>query len=94
VAYFHQWRTGRGVGETDTPCLEKFHGELCFQGERKLLKNLNDKKYMFSTVNSGQTVFRATASCSKILNDQKYFNTMKNCRAALFFRHVELAQKS
>ena len=37
--------------------------------------------------NSGQTLFfRASASCSKILNDKKCFNTVKNSRATLFFR--------
>jgi len=30
--------------------------------------------------------FRANASCSKILNDKIYFNTVKNSRATLFFR--------
>ena len=32
------------------------------------------------------SVFRASASCSKILNDKKYLNAVKNFRAALFFR--------
>jgi len=32
------------------------------------------------------SVFRASASCSKILNDKKYFTTVKNFRATLFFR--------
>jgi len=33
------------------------------------------------------SVFRASASCSNILNDKKYmFNTVKNSRATLFFR--------
>jgi len=35
---------------------------------------------------SGQTVFRESASCSKILNDKNYFNTVNNCRATLVFR--------
>jgi len=30
--------------------------------------------------------FRATASCSKILNNKIYFSTVKNSRATLFFR--------
>jgi len=30
--------------------------------------------------------FRASASCSKILNDKKYFNTVKKFRSNLFFR--------
>jgi len=33
------------------------------------------------------SVFRASASCLKILNDKKYiFNTVKNFRATLFLR--------
>jgi len=33
------------------------------------------------------SVFRASVSCSKILNDKKYiFNTVKNSRATLFFK--------
>ena len=62
---------------------------LFFQGKRKLLKNLNNKKYIFSTVNSGHPLFfRASASCSKILNAKSIFNinTVKNSRATLFFR--------
>ena len=37
---------------------------------------------LFNTVNN----FRASISCSKILNDKKYFNTVKNFRSNLFFR--------
>jgi len=32
------------------------------------------------------SVFRASASCSKILQDKKYFNTVKIFRVTLFFR--------
>jgi len=32
------------------------------------------------------SVFRASVSCSKILDDKIYFNTVKNSRATLFFR--------
>ena len=32
------------------------------------------------------SVFRATASSSKILNNKIYFSTVKNSRATLFFR--------
>jgi len=78
-----------------------------------LLNNLIDKKYIFNTVNSVQTlssgqgkvaqksgmiknvstlknfrpnsVFRPSASCSKILNDKKYiFNAVKNFKATVF----------
>jgi len=34
----------------------------------------------------GTLFFRARASCSNILDDKKYFNTVKNSRATLFFR--------
>jgi len=35
------------------------------------------KNYIFNTVNSGHTLFfRASASCSKILNGEKIFNTV------------------
>jgi len=35
---------------------------------------------------SASFVFRASPSWSRILNDKKYFNTVKNYRATLFFR--------
>jgi len=38
--------------------------------------------------------FGASASCSKILNDKKYFNTVKNSRATLFTGQAQVAQKS
>jgi len=46
-------------------------------------------KYIFNIQYSElreNSVFRARASCSKILNDKKYFNTVKNFRATLFFK--------
>ena len=59
------------------------------QGKRQLLKNPNNKKYIFSTANSGHPLcFRASAGCSKILNAKSIFNinTVKNSTATLFFR--------
>jgi len=42
-------------------------------------------------VNSGHTLFfRASTSCSKLLKDKKYFNTVKSFRATLFFRASKL----
>jgi len=42
---------------------------------------------LFRTVNSGHTLFfRASSSCSKVLKDKKYFNTVKTFRATLFLR--------
>jgi len=46
---------------------------------------------MFNTVNSGHTLFfRASASCSKVLKDKKYFSTVKSFRATLLFRARKL----
>ena len=39
-----------------------------------------------AAVPPGLKNFRASASCSKILNDKIYFNTVRNSRATLFFR--------
>jgi len=46
------------------------------------------KKYFNAVKNSRATLFfRASASCSKILNDKKYiFNTVKNSGETLVFR--------
>jgi len=46
------------------------------------------KKYFNTVKNSWATLFfRASASCSKILNDKKYiFNTVKNSRITMFFK--------
>jgi len=60
---------------------KKCKGNSDFQGKRRLFKILNDKKYIFNTVNSGHTLsFRASTSCSKILNVNTIFNTMKDFR--------------
>jgi len=60
-----------------------FRGNSVFQGKRKLLKILNNKKYIFNTVNSGPTLFfRASASCSKFLNVKSIFNTVRIFRAS------------
>jgi len=47
--------------------VKNFSENSVFQGKRKLVKILKDKKYIFNTVNSGHTVFKASASYSKIL---------------------------
>jgi len=58
-----------------------------FQGKRRLFKILNDEKDIFDTVNSGHTLFfRASTSCSKILNVKSIFNTVKNFRENSVFR--------
>ena len=40
------------------------------------------------------SVFRASTICSKIRNDKRYFNTVKNSRATLFSGQAQVAQKS
>jgi len=52
-----------------------------------LFKILNDKKYIFNTVNSGHTLFfRANKSCSNILNVKSILNTVKNFKTNSVFR--------
>ena len=63
-----------------------FRANSVFQGKRRLFKILNDKKYIFNTVNSGHTLFfRASTSCSKILNVKTIFNAFKIFRANSVF---------
>jgi len=60
------------------PRVKKFRANSVLQGKRKLFKILNNKKYVFNTVNSGQTLlFRESVSRSKILNVLSIFNTVK-----------------
>jgi len=62
-----------------------FKSNSIFQDKHKLHKILNDKKYIFNT-NSGHTLFfRASASCSKILNVKSKVNTVKNFEGKLCF---------
>jgi len=52
-----------------------------------LFKILNDKKYIFNAVNSGHTLFfRASTSCSKILNVKTIFNGVIILRAKSVFQ--------
>jgi len=72
-----------------------FRANSVFQGKRRLFKILNDKKYIFNTVNSGHTLFfRASTSCSKILNVKTIFNTVKMFRATLFSGQAQVVQNS
>jgi len=58
--------------------VKNFRANSLFQGNRKLFKILNDKKYIFTNVNSGHTLFfRASKSCSNILNAKSILNTVK-----------------
>jgi len=60
---------GVGSGVWQPPPARKFSGQTLFPGQAQVAsKILNDKKYIFSTVNSGYTLFlRATAKFLKNL---------------------------
>ena len=61
----------------------KIAGQLCFSGQARVAQ----KSWVIKCISiqwkiPEQTLFlRASASCSKILNDKIYFNTVKNSRA-------------
>jgi len=78
-------RSGGSVGRPP-PGLEKFHGKLCFQGKRKLLKNPEWQKMRIQYSEKATLFFRASASCSKILNNKKYVFRTVNSGYPLFFR--------
>ena len=71
--YYEHRRTRQGDGGWGgrPPGLENFQGKLCFQGKRKLLKILNVKSIFTTAI-----ICRASASCSKIVNCEKIFNTV------------------
>jgi len=55
---------------------KKFQGKL-FSGQARVVKNPACKKYIqYSEKFQGNCFFRASASCSKIVNDEKIFNTV------------------
>jgi len=66
----------------------KIPGQLCFlRASASCPKILNNKQYIFSTVNSGHPLFfRASVSCSKLLNVKSIFNTVKSFRANSVFQ--------
>jgi len=60
---------------------------LFFRASASCSKILNNKKYVFRTVNSGYPLFfRASASCSKILNGQRYIQYSENFQRKLCFQ--------
>ena len=80
---------GGGSGRAAAPpVLKNYRANSVFRAGASCSKILNDKKYIISTVNSGQLCFsgQAHASCSKLLNVKNIFNTVKNSRESLFFR--------
>jgi len=59
-----------GKGGSGSPPDLKISGQTLFransvQGKSKLLKILNDKKYIFNTVNSGHTLFFRAAQVAQ-----------------------------
>jgi len=65
-----------------------------FRASASCSKILNDKKYIFNAVSSGQLVFfRASASCSKILNGKKYIFNAVNSGQTLCSGQAQAAQK-
>jgi len=75
--------------------VKKSRAALFFRASAGYSKLLNNKKYIFGTVNSGNPLFfRASASCSKIQNVKSIFHTAKNFWATLFSGQALVAQKS
>jgi len=67
---------------------KNFRAPFVFHGKRRLFKKFECKKYIpYSKKFLGNSVYQASARCSKILNNKKHiFNTVKNIRATLFFQ--------
>ena len=60
-------------------------GHTLFSGQAQATQNPECKKYIqYSKKFQGNSVFMASASCSKILNDKIYFNTVKNSKETVF----------
>ena len=58
------------------PTVKNFRANSVFQGKRRLFKILNDKKYIFNTVNSGHIVFQGKSKLLKNpVNGKNIFNT-------------------
>jgi len=67
--------------------VKNFRAHSVFQDKRKLLKNPECKTYIqYSKKFQGTLFFGAIASCSKILNVKRIFNTVKNFRAHSVFQ--------
>jgi len=66
--------------------VKTFRANSVSMGKRKLFKILNDKNYIFNTAKSVHTLFfRASTSCSKILNDEKYIQHSETFQGTLCF---------
>jgi len=72
--------------KTYIQCSE-FRAHSVFQGKRKLLKNPECKSILNAVKSFRSTLFfRASARCSKILNDKKHIFNAVNSGYILFFR--------
>jgi len=71
--YSIQWKNSRAT--------------LFFRASASCSKILNNKKYIFRTVNWGHPLFfRACACCSKILNGKRYIRYSENFQGKLCFQ--------
>jgi len=75
--------------------VKNFRATRVFQGKRKLLKNPEWQKiYIQYSEFNASPAFRASASCSKILNDKKCVFITVNSEQTLFSGQAQVAQKS
>jgi len=69
----------------------EFRAHSVFEGKQKLLKHLNVKSILNTAKKSmTNSVFRASTSSSKILNNTNISMQLKNFRAKLLFRARKL----
>jgi len=78
-------RTRWGVGGSGSPhCLKTFRASSVFRASATCSKILNDKKYIFNTVNTGQTLFfRASLNFLKNPECKKYIQYSENFQGKL-----------
>jgi len=63
--YRRAYKADGREGCRPTPRFEKFQGKLCFQDNRKFLKNLEDKKYFNTVKNFRATLFLGQAQLAQ-----------------------------
>ena len=69
------------------PTVKNLRANSVFQGKRRLVKILNDNKYIFNAVNSGHIVFQGKRKLLKnLVNGKKYIQNSENFQDKLFFR--------
>jgi len=65
--------------------VKNFRANSVFQGKPKSFKILNDKKYIFSTVNSGHTFFQGKKKLLKHPECKKYIKYSEKIHDKLGF---------